>query len=98
MLGTSNAEAQGHNDANRLKADLRNEARWAFHRSGNFREGCLAAANLGDDADTTAAVYGQLAGAFYGESGMPAEWREKLALQDTTVSLADRLGVRTVDK
>jgi ADP-ribosyl-[dinitrogen reductase] hydrolase len=37
-------------------------AMWAFSTTGDFREGCLAAANLGDDADTTAAVYGQLAG------------------------------------
>ena len=51
---------------------------------------CLAA-NLGDDADTTAAVYGQLAGAFYGEQGIPAVWREKLALHDTIESLADQL-------
>jgi ADP-ribosylglycohydrolase len=41
-------------------------ALWAFHRSSMFDEGCLLAINLGDDADTTGAVYGQLAGAFYG--------------------------------
>src|SRR5262245_49793651 len=41
-------------------------ALWAFYRSFNFREGCLQAVNLGDDADTTGAVYGQIAGAFYG--------------------------------
>jgi ADP-ribosyl-[dinitrogen reductase] hydrolase len=29
------------------------------------------AVNLGDDADTTGAVYGQLAGAFYGEKAIP---------------------------
>lgn len=33
-------------------------ALWAFYRSGTFEEGCLVAANLGNDADTTAAVYG----------------------------------------
>ena len=37
----------------------------------SFREGAILAVNLGDDADTTGAVYGQLAGAFYGESGIP---------------------------
>ncbi|MDP2644144.1 MAG: ADP-ribosylglycohydrolase family protein [Desulfobacterales bacterium] len=41
-------------------------ALWAFARSSSFREGCLFAVNLGDDADTTGAIYGQLAGAFYG--------------------------------
>ena len=54
-------------------------ALWAFHNSTSFREGVLLAVNLGDDADTTAALYGQLAGAHYGEEGIPAEWREKLA-------------------
>ncbi|NOY45138.1 MAG: ADP-ribosylglycohydrolase family protein, partial [Deltaproteobacteria bacterium] len=57
-------------------------ALWAFHRSGSFREGCLLAVNLGDDADTTAAVYGQIAGAYYGASGIPGEWLERLAMAD----------------
>jgi ADP-ribosyl-[dinitrogen reductase] hydrolase len=39
----------------------------------------LRAVNLGDDADTTGAVCGQLAGAYWGESGIPDEWRESLA-------------------
>jgi len=39
----------------------------------------LRAVNLGDDADTTGAVCGQLAGAYWGESGIPKEWGEGLA-------------------
>jgi len=66
-------------------------ALWAFHRSESFREGALLAANLGDDADTTAAVYGQLAGAYYGEQGIPEGWRTKLALRETIESFADQL-------
>ncbi len=66
-------------------------ALWAFHRGGSFREGCLLAVNLGDDADTTGAVYGQLAGAYYGEEGIPESWRRKLALRETIETLADRL-------
>jgi len=66
-------------------------ALWAFHHSTSFREGCLLAANLGDDADTTAAVYGQLAGAYYGEEGIPLEWRFKLALFDVITGFADKL-------
>ena len=54
-------------------------ALWAFHKSDSFEEGALLAVNLGDDADTTGAVYGQLAGAFYGERGIPSPWRRKLA-------------------
>ena len=66
-------------------------ALWAFHRSDSFEEGCLLAANLGDDADTTAAVYGQIAGAFYGEGGIPEGWRSKLAHRDLIESYAGKL-------
>lgn len=66
-------------------------ALWAFHKGGDFREGCLLAANLGDDADTTAAIYGQLAGAFYGETGIPQNWRDRLAMRDKISAFADQL-------
>jgi ADP-ribosyl-[dinitrogen reductase] hydrolase len=66
-------------------------ALWAFHRADDFREGCLLAAYLGDDADTTAAVYGQVAGAFWGEPGIPASWRERLAMGELIRRFADRL-------
>lgn len=66
-------------------------ALWAFYKSGDFREGCLLAANLGDDADTTAAVYGQLAGAFYGEAGIPESWLQKLAMRETITAFADQI-------
>ena len=51
-------------------------ALWAFHRSRDFREGALLAVNLGDDADTTGAIYGQIAGAHYGVEAKPTEWRQ----------------------
>jgi ADP-ribosylglycohydrolase len=51
----------------------------------------LLAVNLGDDADTTGAVYGQIAGAFYGESGIPASWRNRIAQHDLITQLADQL-------
>ena len=57
-------------------------ALWAFDRSGDFREGALLAVNLGDDADTTGAICGQLAGACWGESGIPAPWLSDLARKD----------------
>ena len=66
-------------------------ALWAFHHSNSFREGVLMAVNLGDDADTTGAIYGQLAGAYYGEEGIPAEWRSKLAMLDVITDYADKL-------
>lgn len=54
-------------------------ALWAFHDAQGFREAVLRAVNLGDDADTTGAVCGQLAGAYWGESGIPREWLDGLA-------------------
>ena len=66
-------------------------ALWALHRSDSFRAGALLAVNLGDDADTTGAVYGQLAGALYGEGGVPAGWLDRLALRETIERLADGL-------
>ncbi len=66
-------------------------ALWAFYTSTTFQKGCLLAVNLGDDADTTGAVYGQLAGAFYGASAIPRAWRDQLAMRDTIEHLADRL-------
>jgi ADP-ribosyl-[dinitrogen reductase] hydrolase len=71
--------------------DCLESALWAFHRGGSFEEGCLLAVNLGDDADTTGAVYGQLAGAYYGLQAIPKSWREKIALGQVITSLAERL-------
>lgn len=66
-------------------------ALWAFSRSTDFRSGALLAVNLGEDADTTGAIYGQLAGAHYGATAIPLEWRNKIALHDEVESLAKRL-------
>jgi ADP-ribosyl-[dinitrogen reductase] hydrolase len=66
-------------------------ALWAFHNSSSFEEGCLMAVNLGDDADTTGAVYGQLAGAFYGEEGIPDGWRSKIAMHGLIEDYAEKL-------
>ena len=66
-------------------------ALWAFARSTSFRQGALLAVNLGDDADTTGAIYGQLAGAFYGVEAIPDEWRSKLTARETLETFASRL-------
>ena len=71
--------------------DCLEAALWAFYKTESFGDGCLLAVNLGDDADTTGAVYGQLAGAYYGASGIPAEWLRVLTLQPLVQSFADRL-------
>ncbi len=57
-------------------------ALWAFCHAPDFREAVLEAVNLGDDSDTTGAVCGQLAGAYWGEAGIPPEWLDGLARRD----------------
>lgn len=66
-------------------------ALWAFAKSTSFDHGALLAVNLGDDADTTGAVYGQIAGAYYGVESIPERWRSKLAHSNTLESFTERL-------
>lgn len=66
-------------------------ALWCFHNTASYAECVLAAANLGNDADTTAAVAGQLAGAYYGYEGIRSEWRTALHRGDEICQLADDL-------
>lgn len=67
-------------------------ALWCFATTEDFEQAILTATNLGNDADTTAAICGQLAGAFYGESGIPPAWLGVLAMRDEIAGLADALG------
>ncbi|BFH18263.1 ADP-ribosylglycohydrolase [Paenibacillus dendritiformis] len=64
---------------------------WAFYRTISFEEGLLQVVNLGDDADTTGAVYGQLAGAYYGSDAIPKQWLQKLHDRETISGLANGL-------
>ena len=66
-------------------------ALWCFWTTDSFEAAILRAANLGEDADTTAAVCGQLAGAYYGENGIPDQWLNRLVERDAISQLADRL-------
>jgi ADP-ribosyl-[dinitrogen reductase] hydrolase len=67
--------------------DCLEAALWAFCHHHSYEQAVLAAANLGDDADTTATVCGQLAGAHYGLTGIPAHWIERVTLRDTIAQL-----------
>ncbi|KAJ7614363.1 ADP-ribosylation/Crystallin J1 [Roridomyces roridus] len=54
-------------------------ALYAFLATPSFEAGALLTANMGDDADTVAAVYGGLAGAWYAcEEGQGAFWSERV--------------------
>lgn len=66
-------------------------ALWCFYHTDNFRDAILKAVNLGDDADTTGAVCGQIAGAHYGREGIPETWLQRLTKRDLIEGLAEGL-------
>lgn len=66
-------------------------ALWAFYHTADFESGALKVVNLGDDADTTGAVYGQIAGAYYGLAGIPQRWLDKLYRRTEIEELATQL-------
>jgi len=70
-------------------------ALWCFYSTTTYKQAILTATNLGDDADTTAAICGQVAGAYYGEFGIPSHWLKLLTLRDEITELADRLYTAT---
>jgi ADP-ribosyl-[dinitrogen reductase] hydrolase len=66
-------------------------ALWCFWTTETFEQAILTATNLGDDADTTAAICGQVAGAYYGESAIPSHWLQQLTMRNEITNLADQL-------
>ena len=66
-------------------------ALWAFYKTKNFQDGCLLAVNLGEDADTTGAIYGQLAGAYYGANNISSKWIDKLVKLDLIELIIEEL-------
>lgn len=71
--------------------DSMEAALWCIHQSESFSEAVLTAANLGDDADTVAAITGQLAGSIWGLSNIPSDWRKQLAWHDRILTTAENL-------
>ncbi|CAF0862855.1 unnamed protein product [Adineta ricciae] len=88
-------EKKGYEDGIRGTGFILNSleaALWAFYNDGcSFEKGALAAVNLGDDTDTTAAIYGQLAGAAYGIDKIPERWREQIFERKFIITLANGL-------
>lgn len=66
-------------------------ALWCFYNTDSFSDCVLMAANSGGDADTNAAIAGQIAGSFYGFSDIPEEWVSKLYGVQTLTKLTDSL-------
>lgn len=72
-------------------AECLEAALWCFYKTSSFESAILQAANLGEDADTTAAVSGQIAGACYGEENIPQTWLERLYMRAEITGLAEQL-------
>jgi ADP-ribosyl-[dinitrogen reductase] hydrolase len=66
-------------------------ALWCFMNGESFEDCILLAANIGNDADTTAAICGQLAGAYYGFSNIPKHWRSSITMATEIEDLAVEL-------
>ncbi|KAK6345457.1 hypothetical protein TWF718_007373 [Orbilia javanica] len=66
-------------------------ALWAFFTTNNWEDGALKVVNLGDDADTVGAIYGGLAGAYYGLETIPESWRERLMEKEVVNTIAEGL-------
>ncbi len=69
-------------------------ALWAFLNAKGFEACLVLAVNLGGDADTTGAVCGALAGAWYGASKIPARWLSALDRRPSLARVAKRLAAR----
>lgn len=65
-------------------------AMWCFLNTDNFADCVLKAVNLGNDTDTTAAVAGSIAGAYYGVEGIPTEWLNCLARKEWIADLIEK--------
>ncbi|ADT85209.1 ADP-ribosylglycohydrolase family protein [Thermococcus barophilus] len=55
---------------------------WAFLRNESFVNAIKEVISLGEDADTTGAVTGGLAGTYYGIGAIPQEWLEKIEAKE----------------
>lgn len=91
IAGDWQGKARSQISSSGYVVDSLEAALWCIGDTDNFADAVLLAANLGDDADTVAAITGQLAGALYGAAGIPAPWRERLAWHDEIEGLARRL-------
>lgn len=64
---------------------------WAFRQFANFADGLKAVLKLGGDTDTNGAIYGQLAGSYYGLTAIPQQWRDDIYSPAEITNLADAL-------
>ena len=98
LAGSWRGRARGTIDSSGYVAHTLEAALWSVARTADFRGAVLLAANLADDADTVAAVTGQLAGALYGLRGIPESWLDRVAWRDRLLGVADRLAASSLGR
>lgn len=92
MAGEYRTKSESQIRGSGYAVDSLEAALWCFLHIESFEAAVLRAANLGDDADTTAAIVGQIAGAHYGVQDIPPGWREKLHMGREIGAMARQLG------
>jgi ADP-ribosylglycohydrolase len=96
--GSYKDKKKGYEDGIRGKGYIVNSleaALWAFaNDEDKFDKGVLLAVNLGDDTDTTAAIYGELAGAVYGIDKIRQEWIDQLFQGEFIKTIAKGLYIK----
>jgi ADP-ribosyl-[dinitrogen reductase] hydrolase len=78
-------------DSTGFVIDALEAALWSFYNTDTYAEGLLKAVNLGGDADTVGAIYGQLAGAYYGFEAIPSKWTKGLASNEKIEAICNEL-------
>lgn len=88
LLGSYKNKSRDEIKATGLATHCLESALWSFYHTDNFNEGVLLAVNLGEDSDTTGAVFGQLAGAFYGYQCIRKDFLDQLWDKEKIMNLA----------
>lgn len=91
------AKTDRHITSSGWVVDTLEVALWAFFKFDSWKQGALAVVNRGGDSDTAGAVYGGLAGAFYGLEDIPQEWKDGMQRKDFIEGIATKLANGVVD-
>jgi ADP-ribosyl-[dinitrogen reductase] hydrolase len=89
--GDYKAKQEAEIDSTGFVIDALEAALCGFYHTSTYAEGLLKAVNLGGDADTVGAIYGQLAGAYYGFEAIPSKWIQGLASNEKIRAICDEL-------
>lgn len=91
MLGSYRLKTRAEISAAGLATTCLEAALWSFYQTDNFNDGVLLAVNLGEDSDTTGAVFGQIAGAFYGINSIREDFINDLWNKEILMTMASNL-------